>query len=167
MEKKRVMIILVLLLQTASFAEEKEKVDHIQMGISYFKSGFYKWTPKHRQSEAEQAYAKAIQEFKQAIAANPDDASAYRNLARVYSVQKKPKKAAAAYLDALSLDPWDVDTYVLAALALIESQQYSKAIQTLQTAKGYTDDKVILQKIDDYIMKIGTYRNNKEVSDAK
>jgi len=158
---------LLILLQAAISAGEKENTDHVERGKSHFKSGFYQLTPKHRQAEAEQQYVQAVQEFKKAITANPEDEAAYRNLARVYAVQKKPAEAAAAYLKVTELNPQDVDIYVLAALGLVESKQYDKAVKTLQTAKGYTEDKAALLKLDDYIAKIEAHRNGKEVSNVK
>jgi len=160
-------VFLLILLQPAIFAEEKEKTNHLEKGKAHFKSGFYQLAPKHRQPEAEQQYVQAIKEFKQAIVTNPDDEAAYRNLARVYAVQKKPAEAAAAYLKVTELNPQDVDAYVLAALGLVESKQYDKAVKTLQSAKGYTEDKAALSKLDGYIAKIEAHRNGKEVSNVK
>jgi len=167
MKKIITIVSLLILLQPAVFAEEKEKTNHVERGKSHFKSGFYQLTPKHRKAEAEQQYVQAIQEFKKAIAANPNDELAHRHLARVYAVQKKPAEAAAAYQKVIALNPGDVDTYVLAALYLAESQQYDKAVKTLQDAKGYTEDKAALLKIDSYIVKIEVYRSGKEVSNVK
>ena len=167
MKKIITIVSLLILLQPAVFGGEKEKTDHVEQGKAYFKSGFYQLTPKHRQAEAEQQYVQAIKEFKQAIAANPDDEAAHRHLARVYAVQKKPAKAAAAYQKVIALNPGDVDTYVLAALYLVESQQYDKAVKALQDAKGYTEDKAALLKIDSYIAKIEAHRKGKGVSNVK
>ncbi len=167
MKKIITIVFLLIWLPPVMCAEEKEKVDHVERGKAYFKSGFYQLTPKHRQIEAKEQYIQAVKELKQAIAANPDDEVAYRYLARVYAVQKKPAEAATAYQKVIALNPWDVDTYVLAALALVESQQYNRAVKTLQAAKEYTDDNMVLLKIDGYIAKIEGYRNSKEVSDVK
>lgn len=160
-------VLCFILLQSAVWAEEKEKMDYVERGKAYFDTGFYHLTTKHRQVEAAQQYALAVREFKKAIAANPDDEVAYRHLARVYVVQHRPAEAAAAYQKVIALNPGDVTTYVPAALALVEMQQYDKAIKTLQAAKGYTDDKAALLKIDSYIAKIEAYQNGKEVSDVK
>lgn len=167
MKKIITIVFLLILLQPAIFAEEKEKTDHVERGKAHFKSGFYQLTPKHRQAEAAEQYVQAIKEFKQAIAVNPDDEAAYRSLARVYAVQEKPAEAAAAYLKVTELNPQDVDVYVLAALGLVESKQYDKAVKTLQAAKGYTEDKAALLKLDGYIAKIEAHRNAKEVSNVK
>jgi tetratricopeptide (TPR) repeat protein len=167
MKKIITIVFLLILLQPVIFAEEKERTDHLEKGKAHFKSGFYQLTPKHRQGEAEQQYAQAVREFKQAIAANPDNEAAYRQLARVYAVQKKPAEAAAAYQKVIELNPSDIDTYVLASLALVESHQYDHAVKTLQAAKGYTEDKEALLKIDAYIEKIRVHRNSKGVSNVK
>ena len=160
-------VLCLILLQSAVWAEEKEKMDYVERGKAYFDTGFYQLTPKHRQVEAAQQYVLEIRELKKAIAANPDDEAAYRHLARVYVVQHHPAEAAAAYQKVIALNPRDIDTYVLAALALVEMQQYDKAIKMLQAAKGYTDDKTALLKIDSYIAKIEAQQNGKEVSDVK
>ncbi len=167
MKKIITIMSLLILLQSTIFADEKEKTDHIERGKDHFKSGFYQLTPQHRKAESEQQYVQAVKEFKKAIAANPNDEAAHRYLARVYAVQKKPAEAAAAYQKVITLNPGDVDTYVLAALYLVESQQYEKAVKTLQAAKAHTEDKTALLKIDSYIAKIEAYRSGKEVSNVK
>lgn len=159
----RIMLLLILM-QPAVFAEE---ADHLAEGKAHFENGFYQLTPKHLQAKAAREYALAIREFNKAIVADPENVSAYRYLARVYSVQKNHAKAAEAYLKVITLDPKDINTYVLAALELIESQQLDKAIRTLQSAKELTDDKAVLQKLDSYIVKTEDFRNSKEVSDVK
>ena len=156
-----------IFLQQTMYADTKVETDYVEQGKAYFKKGFYQLTPKNRQAEAAQQYIQAVQKFKQAIAVNPDDEAAYRHLARVYAVHKKPEKAAAAYQKVIELNPWDVDTYVFAALALFESQQYEKAIKILQTAKDYTTDNAVRLKIDNYIEKIEAYYHSKDISDVK
>ncbi len=164
MKKIFIAILLLILLQPTVFAEE---TDHLEQGKAHFKNAFYRLTPKHRQAEAAQEYSQAIHEFKKVITAHPNNKDAYRYLGRVYSMQDRPAKAAEAYLKVIELDPQEVDTYVLAAVELIGSQQYDKAIQTLQAAKEHTGNKSVLQKIDVYINRIEVYRNEKEVSDVK
>ena len=154
---KRITILLfLLLLQPAVWAEGKGEAGDVERGIAHFNTGFYQLTPKHRTAEAAREYALALREFK----------AAYRHLARLYEVQHRPAEAAAAYKRVIALNPGDVDVYLSAALALVESRQYDEAVATLRAAQGYTDDRGALQKIDGYIRKIETRRSG-EVSHAK
>jgi 23S rRNA A2030 N6-methylase RlmJ len=50
--------------------------------------------------------------------------------------------------------PSDIDAYVLTALAYTRVKQYEQAIERLTAAKGVTDDKAVLEKLDDYITRI-------------
>lgn len=127
---------------------------HNQKGLSHYKKGFYTLTPKHQKEEASKEYGLAVQEFKKALSVNPDYAEAHRNLARVYYVQKKFLKAAEHYKKLTNLDPYDIDSYVLTALAYAEAQKYSEAQEELENAKNMTADPVILKKLDGYIEKI-------------
>lgn len=156
-------IFLLLLCQPEIYAD----TDYIEQGKAHFKSGFYHLTPKQHLSEAKLQYVQAIKEFKQAIEVDPNNETAYRYLARIYAIQQRPAEAAEAYQKVITLNPWDVDTYVLAALALFESKQYDSAVKTLQVAKEYTGDKVIHLKIDSYISKIELHGSAKEVLNAK
>ena len=167
MKKFITIVFLLLVLQPAIFAEEKEKADHVEQGKAHFKSAFYQLTPKHRKEEAAKQYALAIREFKKAIAANPDNEAAYRHLARLYMVQERSAEAAVAYQKVIALNPVDGDVYLRAASALYQSEQYREAIKTLQAAKGLTDDKFVLAKIDEYIATIEGRISAGEVSDAK
>jgi tetratricopeptide (TPR) repeat protein len=165
MKRIGLLVLFLLLLQPAVWAEGHAERSDVEQGRAHFETGFYRLTPKHRAAEAAREYALAIRAFKQAIAADPENEAAYRHLARVYEVQHRPAEAAAAYQKVIALNPGDVDVYLFASLALVESRQYDEAIETLQRARGYTDDTTALRKIDGYIMKIEKRRT--EVSDAK
>ena len=127
---------------------------HNQKGLSHFKKGFYHFTPKHRAEEASQEYDRAIQEFKKALAINPANAETHRNLARVYYVQKKFLQAAEHYKKLTELDPYDIDSYVLTALAYAEAQRYAEARAQLEIAKNMTADLRIIEKLDSYLEKL-------------
>ena len=127
---------------------------HNNKGLKHFKKGFYELTPGKRKAEAAQQYGLAIQEFKKALAINSDSAEAHRNLGRVYSVQGKFIKAAKHYKKLTDLDPHDIDSYVLTALAYAEAGNYEDAMAELETAKNMTTDKTIIKKLDDYIRKL-------------
>lgn len=127
---------------------------HNKQGLVHFEKGFYELTPHHRNEEAEQQYGLAIQEFKKALAIDPDYAQAHRNLGRVYFVQGKFLMAAKHYKKLTDLDPRDIDSYVLTALAYAEAGKYVDARARLETAKRMTTDEKILGKLDDYIKKL-------------
>jgi tetratricopeptide (TPR) repeat protein len=152
--KSAVLMLFLLLLQPAAVAAGKAEAGDVERGRAHFEAGFYRLTPKHRAAEAAREYALAVRSFRQAIAADPENEAAYRHLARVYAVQRRPAEAAAAYKKVIALNPGDVDVYLFAALYLAESQRYGEAIKILWSAKGYTEDKAALRKIDGYIGKI-------------
>jgi tetratricopeptide (TPR) repeat protein len=127
---------------------------HNEKGLSHFKNGFDNFTPKHRKEEASKEYGLAIQEFKKALAINPDYAEAHRNIARVYYVQKKYLKAAEHYKKFTSLNPYDLDVYLYTASAYERAQKYYEAITELEIAKEKTTDPQIIEKLDRYIKKI-------------
>jgi len=127
---------------------------HNQKGLSHFKNGFYNFASKHKKEEASKEYGLAIQEYNKALVINPDYAEAHRNLARVYYVQKKYLKAAKHYKKLTSLDPYDVDAYVLTSLAYAEAKKYSEAKEELEIAKNITSDPAIHKKLNSYIEKI-------------
>lgn len=127
---------------------------HNQKGLSHFKKGFYTLTPKHQKEEASKEYGLSIQEFKKALAINPDYAEAHRNLARVYYVQKKYSKAAEHYKKLTSMDPYDIDSYLYTASAYEKAQKYDEAIAELKIAKEKATDPQIIKKLDSFIEKI-------------
>jgi tetratricopeptide (TPR) repeat protein len=162
---KTIISLLLFLLLPLMAAGTGEPGD-VERGKAHFETGFYRLTPEHRAAEAAREYALAVQAFKRAIAADPENEAAFRALARVYEVQQRPAEAAAAYKKVIALNPGDVDVYLFAALALAESRQYTEAIETLRAAKGYTGEEGALKKIDGYILKIETHMKE-EVSHAK
>jgi len=127
---------------------------HNQKGLSHFKKGFYNLTPKQKKEEASKEYGLAIQEYKKALAADPEYAEAHRNLARVYYVQKKYLKAAEHYKKLTNLDPYDIDSYLYTASAYEKAQKYDEAIAELEIAKNKTSNPQIIEKLDSYIEKI-------------
>jgi tetratricopeptide (TPR) repeat protein len=131
---------------------------HNEKGLSHFKKGFYSLTPQHRKKEASQEYGLAIQEFKKALAINPANAETHRNLARVYYIQKKFLQAAEHYKKLTELDPYDIDSYVLTALAYAEAQRYAEARVQLEIAKNMTADLRIIEKLDGYLEKLDQQR---------
>jgi tetratricopeptide (TPR) repeat protein len=127
---------------------------HNQKGIEYYKEGFYNLTPNRQFKQADQYYELAIAEFKKAISENANDVDAYRNLARVYHVQKKFGEAAEAYKKVTELNPDDLDSYVNLALAYTQIQSYDKAIEQLEIAKSRTSDAQIIERLNSYIQKV-------------
>ena len=127
---------------------------HYQKGLSYFHEGFYKLMPKGKKKEALQNYAKAILEFKKAIAINESHVEAHLNLARVYYVQKKFSQAAEEYKRVTELTPSDIDVYVKLALTYARINKYSEAIEQLEKAKTFTNEAVVINQLNDLIKKL-------------
>lgn len=125
-----------------------------EKGMGYFNKGFYDVLPKGKKEEASQNFERSIIAFRKAIAINKNSVQAHRNLARVYYIQKRYLKAAEQYQKVTDLNPSDIDVYVLTALAYTKLQRYTEAIEQIKTAKTFTDDKAVIQKLDSYINKI-------------
>ncbi len=127
---------------------------HNQKGLEYYQRGFYQLAPKRQLKEADQYYELSVDEFKKAISVNASYADAYRNLARVYYVQKKFGEAVEAYKKVTELNPDDLDSYVNLAVAYTQVQNYGKAIEQLEIAKARTTDAQIIEKLNSYIQKV-------------
>lgn len=127
---------------------------HVERGNDYFNKGFYEALPKKKEDEASHHFEQAVSEFQKAIALDKDSVEAHRKLARVYYVQKRYLESAREYRKVTDLMPSDIDAYVLTALAYTRVKQYEQAIERLTAAKGVTDDKAVLEKLDDYITRI-------------
>jgi tetratricopeptide (TPR) repeat protein len=134
--------------------KDREEVSYNKKGLDYFKKGFYELAPKSRSQEAAQYYELAILEFKKAIATNDRYVEAHRNLARVYYVQKKFGKSIEKYKNVTLLDPYDIDTYVNLALAYVQRENYDQVIEQLETAKNWTENEAIIDKLNGYIKKL-------------
>jgi tetratricopeptide (TPR) repeat protein len=132
----------------------KGERSYIERGMGYFNKGYYDEIPKGKALEASQSLDRAIEEFKQAILVNKDSVQAHRNLARAYYVQKRYLEAALQYRKVTDLNPSDINTYVLTALAYTRVQKFAEAIEQLKTARTFTSDETVIQKLDDYIHKI-------------
>jgi tetratricopeptide (TPR) repeat protein len=128
--------------------------DHIQKGLEYYNKGFYEFTPKRQQEEAQQSYGLAVSEFNKAISMNPSSEEAHRRLARVYYVQKDFEQAAKEYKKVTQLNPYDIDSHVVLALSLTKLKRFDEAIAELQNAKTWTTDEKILERLNVYIQKI-------------
>jgi len=127
---------------------------HNQRGLEYYKEGFHQLAPKRQLKEADQYYELAVAEFKKAISVNASFADAYRNLARVYYVQKKFGEAVEAYKKVTELNPDDLDSYVNLAVAYTQIQRYDEAIEQLEIAKTRTTDANVVEKLNGYIQKV-------------
>jgi tetratricopeptide (TPR) repeat protein len=131
---------------------------HIQKGMEYYKKGFYEFAPKRQQEEARQNYDLAVSEFKKAISVNPGSEEAHRNLARVYYVQENFEDAAKEYKKVTQLNPYDIDAHVVLALTLTKMNKFEDAIAQLQSAKTWTTEEKVLEKLNGYIQKLEANR---------
>jgi tetratricopeptide (TPR) repeat protein len=161
MRIKRALPLMILgLFASALFAgasvppQAPKEAEHNRKGMQYYSEAFYQHLPKGKQREADESFDLAVSEFKQALAANPRYADAYRNLARLYYVRKDFRQAAEAYRNLTNLEPQDIDAYLQLALSYTELDRFAEAIQALETAKRQTDDPEAKGKLDGYIAKL-------------
>jgi len=140
--------------QKTPAAPAREQATHLQRGLASFEQGFYEFLPKGRRAEADAAFAAAVQELKAALEAEPGNARAHRTLARIYVVRKDHMAAAGQYRRLTEIDPFDLDSYVLAALYLGEAGRFGEARIELERAKGRTADARALALLDSYLAKL-------------
>lgn len=138
----------------APVRDEARPQTHLQRGVAGFERGFYELLPKGRKAEADAAFAAAVIELELALEAEPANAQAHRTLARIHSVRKEPLAAAEHYRRLTEIDPFDLDSYVLAALALGEAGRFGEARTELERAKGRTADARALSLLDGYLAKL-------------
>ena len=143
-------------LYSGSGAQEAQKDAeyYVEEGMDLFKKAYYEDLPNGKRKEAADNFERAAVAFKRAIAIKKDSVQARRHLARVYYVQKRYLAAAEQYREVTILNPSDIDTHVITALAYTKAQRYAEAIEQLMTAKAWTRDKAVIQKLDGYIKKI-------------
>jgi len=131
-----------------------EEVYHSQEGEAHFKKGFYDLIPRQKKEEAAQELGLAIQEFQQALAINPACSEAHKNLARLYYIQGKFLQSAMHYEKLTELNPDDIDSYVLAALAYAQAEKFAEARAQLESAKKIAVDEQISNKLNEYLKKL-------------
>ena len=131
----------------------KEEAVQNDLGMKYFKHGYYDLIPRGQKSEADQYLNQAEAAFKKSIEINRYYIDAHLNLARLYHLQGKFSKAAQEYDSAISLDPENIDAYTQMAVVQTELGEFDKAIQYLQKAKSRTTDQEVIKKLNDYIEK--------------
>lgn len=148
--------VLVLFLFQAVHAQETAgpQIDHVQEGVKAFDEAFYHLEPKGKRAQASQKYGQAIGEFKKAIEFDENNVEAHLRLARVYYVQKRFSQAAEEYKKVTALTPYDVNAYLKLALAYERLGRYPDAIKELEKAKGYTENPLIINILDDLIKKL-------------
>lgn len=143
-----------------AFQTEGRGAEHNRKGIQHYNEAFYKELPQGRYKEAERLFDIAATEFQNAITADPNDAEAHKNLARLYYVRKQFLKAAGAYETLTVLEPHNIDAYVQLALCYTRLDKFDEAIQELEIAKTKTDNPEVIGKLDEYIQKIIDHRQD-------
>ena len=128
----------------------------VRRGVGHFDKAFYDLTPHQRNLEASQEYDLAIAEFQRELAVRPSSATAHGYLARIYYLRKQFDKAAAHYDKLAEADPFNLDAYVLAALAFAENGQIPEARDRLAAAKNHTADPEALKRLDGYLATLHT-----------
>jgi tetratricopeptide (TPR) repeat protein len=133
-----------------------DQSEPVRRGVGHFDKAFYDLTPHQRDLEASQEYDLAIAEFQRELAVRPSSATAHGYLARIYYLRKQFDKAAAHYDKLTEADPFNLDAYVLAALAYAEDGELAEARTRLETAKHQTTDPGALSRLDEYLAKLQT-----------
>jgi tetratricopeptide (TPR) repeat protein len=128
----------------------------VRRGVGHFDKAFYDLTPHKRDLEASQEYDLAIAEFQRELAVRPASAEAHAYLAHIYYLRKQFDRAASHYDQLAALDPFNIDAYVLAALAFAENGQIPEARDRLAAAKNHTADPEALKRLDGYLAKLHT-----------
>jgi len=124
-----------------------------ELGMKYFKHGYYDLLPRGQKSEADQNLNQAEKAFQKSIEINKNYIDAHLNLARLYHLQGKFNQAALEYDNAITLEPENIDTYVQMAVVQTELGDFDEAIQYLRRAKSQTTDQEVIQKLNNYITK--------------
>jgi len=133
-----------------------EQSEGLRRGVGHFDKAFYDLTPHKRDLEASQEYDLAIAEFQRELAVRPASAEAHAYLAHIYYLRKQFDRAASHYDQLAALDPFNIDAYVLAALAFAENGQIPEARDRLAAAKNHTADPEALKRLDGYLAKLHT-----------
>jgi|GEM_PF-4986279 len=133
---------------------QADQLSHLQRGAARFERGFYELLPKNRKAEAEVEFAAAAREYELALAEEPLSREAHRGLARVFYIRKNYVDAAAHYRRLTEIDPFDIDSYALAALALGESGRLAEARTELEKARLRTADPHALTMLDGFLRKL-------------
>lgn len=131
-----------------------EQSEGLRRGVGHFDKAFYDLTPHKRDVEASREYDLAIAEFQRELAVRPASAEAHAYLARIYYLRNQFDKAATHYDQLTALDPYNIDAYVLAALAYAEGGDIAVARTRLETAKHQTTDPGALRRLDEYLAKL-------------
>lgn len=140
--------------QKSSRASASEKSSHLQRGLADFERGFYELLPKGRRAEADQALTAAVKELELALETEPSNRDAHRTLGRIHALRENHKAAAEHYLRLTEIDPYDLDSYVLAALSLAKDGRLAESRVELEKAKGRTADPDTLALLDGYLAKL-------------
>jgi tetratricopeptide (TPR) repeat protein len=122
-----------------------------------FDEGFYELLPHGNRTAAYAKFDLALHENQRAIELDRDFEPAYRQLARLYHVQKRYEEEVSVQREILRLRPGDVDVRVRLADTLTRLQRYGEALEQLQVAQAYTNEPHALRQIDRYIAIIQDY----------
>lgn len=140
--------------QKASQGPVRDQATHLGRGLASFEQGFYELLPKGRRAEAETAFGLAARELKLALEAEPLNKEAHRTLARILSLRQDHLGAAEHYRRLTEIDPFDLDSYTLAALSLAEAGHFGESRIELEKAKARTTDETSLALLDSYLAKL-------------
>ncbi len=132
----------------------EDEVFYNDRGLTHYNRAYYDFLASGRTALADEAFEKAAADFREAIRINGDFVEAYRNLGRVYTVQKKDDLAVEAYRKVVALDPENVENYLPLASSLQRAGQCGEARDVLARAKSLTADPAVRDALDKMIEKM-------------
>lgn len=127
---------------------------HLQRGRASFEQAVYGHLPKNERAAAETALTAAIRELDLAVQDDPNDREAHRLLGRIQTLRGNHLEAAAHFRRLTEIDPFDLDSYALAASALAEAGRFGEARTELERAKGRATDPRTIALLDGYLAKL-------------
>ena len=127
---------------------------HLQRGRASFEQAVYGHLPKNERAAAAAAFAAAARELDLAVQDDPNNGEAHRLLGRLHTLRGNHLEAAAHFRRLTEVDPFDLDSYALAASALAEAGRFGEARTELERAKGRAIDPRTVALLDGYLAKL-------------
>ncbi|HNT56813.1 MAG TPA: tetratricopeptide repeat protein [Syntrophales bacterium] len=123
-------------------------------GLTHYNRAYYDYLASGKTEQAGEEFEKAAEAFLKAVKINDRFVEAYRNLGRVYTVQKKDELAVEAYRKVVALDPENVENYLPLASALQRTGKCGEARDVLARAKSLAADPAVRDALDKMIEKM-------------
>lgn len=123
-------------------------------GLTHYNRAYYDFLASGKTAQADEEFEKAVAAFREAIRINDQFVEAYRNLGRVYTVQKKDDLAVEACRKVVTLEPENLENYLPLASALKRIGKCAEARDVLVRAKSLTGDPLVRETLEKLIDKL-------------